>query len=184
MAPDFFSSAAAPPRAAFVPSGGGGGGGGVAGGGHHHGGGGGWWGGGGWGWPYYTAAYSPYYYPAYGYYPYNYPYAYSPAYYGYQQTYSQTVPSSCCYNVETGSLYCPGSEYDGAPAFAEATRQYQGRPMSFVTSPRLGQAQWFWDCPSAAEPSAFVGGGAPSRMPRPRMPRLPLSLNPRRSRLR
>jgi hypothetical protein len=95
------------------------------------GGGGGFWHGGGGGYyPYYSISY-PYYYPTYGYYPYLYPYAYSPYYYGYgynypysygytypAQTYTQTVPSSCCYDVDTGSLYCPGSEYDGAPALA------------------------------------------------------------------
>jgi hypothetical protein len=117
------------------------------------------------------------FYPYYGYpsyYPYYlYPYAYTYPYdYGYQQpTARETVPSACCYNVETGSLYCPGSEYDGAPAFAEATRMYQGRPMSYVTSPKLGQAQWFWNCPTQAEPSAMVPGvGAPPRLPRTTYP--------------
>lgn len=144
------------------------------------GGGGGWWGG---GWPYYGIR-RPYYAPAVGYYPYAYPYSYSPSYYGYgsgytypTQTYSETVPSSCCYNVETGTLYCPGSQYDGAPAYAEATRQYQGRNMSFVTSPKLGQAQWFWNCPSQSEPSAVAGLSV-------RMPRYPNRPGPRRSRLR
>lgn len=120
----------------------------------------------------------PYYYPSY--YPYYlYPYAYTYPYYGYEQpTQRETVPSACCYNVETGSLYCPGSEYDGAPAFAEATRMYQGRPMSYVTSPKLGQAQWFWNCPTQAEPSMIAPSGV---VPAPRLPPTPY---PRRNRLR
>lgn len=160
----------------FFQRGGGGGGGG---GGHHHGHHGGH-GGGGF-YPYYPIYY-PYYYPSYGYYPYLYPYAWSSPYYsGYQYpTYSETVPSSCCYNTETGSLYCPGSQYDGAPAFAEATRMYQGRPMSYVTSPKLGQAQWFWNCPTEAEPSRIAPGGGPQPPPAPRL-RAP---NAQRSRLR
>lgn len=109
--------------------------------------------------------YYPSYYPYYSLYPYyGYGYGYD-GYDGYQQE-RETVPSACCYNVETGSLYCPGSQYDGAPAFAEATRMYQGRQMSYVTSPQLGQAQWFWNCPTAAEPSAIVPGGGPP-MPAP-----------------
>lgn len=177
LATGFFQRGAAP--AGVTPHGGGGGGGG-GGGKHWHGGGGGGF------WPYYGINY-PYYYPSYGYYPYLYPYAYSPSYYGYgygytaPQQYTETVPSSCCYNTETGSLYCPGSEYDGAPAYAEATRQYQGRSMSYVTSPKLGQAQWFWNCPTEAEPSAILGGGPPPRMQMPRYPNRP---GPRRNRLR
>jgi hypothetical protein len=96
----------------------------------------------------------PYYYPYYTYYPYLYPYAwYQPYYYPTSYptysapSYTETVPASCCYDQQSGTLYCPGSQYDGAPAYAEATREYQGRLMSFVTSPRLGQAQWFWNCP-------------------------------------
>lgn len=118
----------------------------------------------------------PYYYPYYSLYPYyGYGYGY-PSYgygYGYQQpAQRETVPSACCYNVDTGSLYCPGSEYDGAPAFAEATRMYQGRPMSYVTSPQLGQAQWFWNCPTEAEPSAIAPGGGPQPPPSPSRARL------------
>lgn len=114
------------------------------------------------------------------YYPYYlYPYAYTYPYYGYDQpTQRETVPSACCYNVETGSLYCPGSEYDGAPAFAEATRMYQGRPMSYVTSPKLGQAQWFWNCPTQAEPSRLATNGTTHLSSLPRAP------YPRRNRLR
>lgn len=110
--------------------------------------------------------YYPYYYPYYSLYPY-YGYGYGGGGYGYQQQERETVPSACCYNVQTGSLYCPGSEYDGAPAFAEATRLYQGRQMSYVTSPQLGQAQWFWNCPTQAEPSAIVPGvgSIPPRAP-------------------
>lgn len=120
--------------------------------------------------PYYPY-YPSYYYPYCAYpYAYTYPYGYG---YGYQQpTARETVPSACCYNVETGSLYCPGSQYDGAPAFAEATRMYQGRPMSYVTSPKLGQAQWFWNCPTQAEPSAIAPGGGPTPPPAPRRGRL------------
>jgi hypothetical protein len=152
LATGFFESGAAPS----------GGGGGAWGGGgkHHHKHHGGFY-------PYYPISY-PYYYPSAYYYPY-YPYTWSRPYYGYAApTYRETVPSSCCYNVETGSLYCPGSQYDGAPAYAEATRMYQGRPMSFVTSPQLGQAQWFWNCPSSAEPSSLPNRGAP-RLPRTRL---------------
>lgn len=158
LAGGFFQSGAAPA---------GGGGAGGHGGRRHHGGG-------------HRGGYYPYYpyYPYYGYgygYPYGYGYAYGYGYpYGYQQpTEQETVPSACCYNVDTGSLYCPGSEYDGAPAFAEATRMYQGRPMSYVTSPKLGQAQWFWNCPTESEPSAIApgGGGVPSAPPRPRLRR-------------
>lgn len=117
------------------------------------------------------------FYPFYPYYGYGYPYGYGYGYgypygYGYQQpTERETVPSACCYNVETGSLYCPGSEYDGAPAFAEATRMYKGRPMSYVTSPKLGQAQWFWNCPTESEPSAIAPGGG-GVLPLPRSRRL------------
>lgn len=127
------------------------------------------------GYPYYYPYYYPYsLYPYYYGYPYGYGYGY-PAYgygYGYPTypTYEETVPSSCCYNVRTGSLYCPGSEYDGAPAYAEATRMYQGRPMSFVTSPKLGQAQWFWNCPTEAEPSAMPGLSAAPRPPSSALP--------------
>ena len=155
-----FQRGAAPARAGGFH--GGRGGRGRGGGGHHrhrrhHGGG---------FYPYYPSFY-PYYL-----YPYGYGYGgYGYGYDGYQQTERETVPSACCYNVQTGSLYCPGSQYDGAPAFAEATRMYQGRPMSYVTSPQLGQAQWFWNCPTEAEPSAIApgGGGVP---PSPRRGRL------------
>lgn len=151
LATGFFDSGAA-------PSGGGGSWSGGGGGGYHHKRHGGFY-------PYYPIYY-PYYYPSAYYYPYAYPYTWSyPYYYGARQpAYRETVPSSCCYNTETGTLYCPGSQYDGAPAYAEATRMYKGRPMSFVTSPQLGQAQWFWDCPTQAEPSAIPNRGrAPRR---------------------
>lgn len=98
--------------------------------------------------PYYGYAY--WLYPWYGYgYPYVYPYAYGYPYYA--ATSRETVPSACCYDAASGVLYCPGSRYDGAPAFAKTTRTYKGRLMSYVSSPKLAQPQWFWDCPDRGE---------------------------------
>lgn len=102
---------------------------------------------GGYPWWYYPyGAWSPYYWGYWGY----------PGYY--QQQQQKEVPETCCYDEATGKLYCPGTKYDGAPAFAQQTSVYDGRKMSFVSSPSFRRDRWVWHCPDERAPNPSRAG--------------------------
>lgn len=105
------------------------------------------------------------YYPAYYGYAtpwWGYPYGYWwPSYYGYGYGYEQQakeVPETCCFDAEKGTLFCPGTEYDGAPAFAKDTTIYEGRKMAYVSSPAFRKDRWIWLCPEERAPNPCRGG--------------------------
>lgn len=88
--------------------------------------------------------FSPYYSYGYGYPWWYYGYPYDG--YGEGDTGDQ-IPETCCFDEVKQTLYCPGTEYDGAPAFAMQTSVYEGRKMAFVSSPSFREDRWIWLCP-------------------------------------